>query len=491
MSLSRADAVARLPEPGFFVGGDWVRTRPETHRTHVDPATGEVSGSYAAASAADADHAVGAARAVFPGWRATPPAARRELLIRLGDAIDAAAEELAAIQALEMGQPVRAARAGVGLAAEWFRYYAGWADKIEGTVSPVAPGAVLDYVLPEPFGVVVAIIPWNGPIIALALKVAPALAAGNCVVLKPPEQTPFSGLVFARLCEHAGLPPGVLNVVPGGAEAGATLCGHPDVDKITFTGGDAAATAVASAAATHHTPVVLELGGKSASLVFDDAGPQVAGKLAAVLGVQQNSGQGCFLPTRVFVQRSIYDEVVDRIVDTVRGIIVGDPFDASSGMGPVASEVSCTRILGVIERARADREGTLLVGGGRPGGDLARGSYVEPTVFGDVDPASPLAQDEIFGPVLAVAPFDDEEQAVALANGTRYGLAGYVWTRDLGRAHRVAAALDAGYVSVNGMAALPPSAPFGGWGASGHGVEGGRWGIHEFLRLKNVHVSLR
>ena len=193
----------------------------------------------------------------------------------------------------------------------------------------------------------------------------------------------------------------------------------------------------------------------------------------------------------MFVQRSIYDEVVDRIVDTVRGITVGDPFDAGSGMGPVASEVSCTRILGVIERARADGEGTLLVGGGRPGGDLARGSYVEPTVFGDVDPASPLAQDEIFGPVLAVAPFDDEEQAVALANSTRYGLAGYVWTRDLGRAHRVAAALDAGYVSVNGMAALPPSAPFGGWGASGHGVEGGRWGIHEFLRLKNVHVSLR
>ena len=208
MSLSRAEAVARLPEPGFFIGGEWVRNHPETHRTHVEPATGEASGPYVAATAADADHAVGAARAAFPNWRATPPAARRDLLVRLGDAIDAAAEELAAIQSLEMGQPVRAARAGVGLAAEWFRYYAGWADKIEGTVSPVAPGSVLDYVLPEPFGVVVAIIPWNGPIIALALKVAPALAAGNCVVLKPPEQTPFSGLVFARLCERRRSPTG-------------------------------------------------------------------------------------------------------------------------------------------------------------------------------------------------------------------------------------------------------------------------------------------
>ena len=488
---TRAEAQQLVPPGRLYVGGDWLEQSTGGGDEHRDPTTGDIVGSYVLAGEQEVAAAVGAARQAFPQWRALAPAGRRRLLLDLADAVETNAEELAAVTALEIGQPLAAGKAGTVQAADWFRYYAGWADKLEGTVAPVAPGTTLDYVLPEPYGVVAAIIPWNGPIIALALKAAAALAAGNCVVLKPPEQAPFSSLRFAELCDQVGFPSGVVNVIPGSAVAGEALCRHPGVDKISFTGGTETARAVAMAAAEHQTPLVLELGGKSASLVFADADPAVAGKLAARIGVAQNSGQGCFLPTRVFVQRPRYDEVVERIVDATRKFTLGDPFDPATTMGPVAGEAACARILDVIAAADKGDYGTLLIGGGRPDGSLASGTFVEPTVFGDVDPDSPLAQEEIFGPVLAVAPFDDEEEGVALANRTRYGLAGYIWTNELGRAHRVAGALAAGYVSVNGMAPLPPAAPFGGWNASGHGVEGGRWGVEEFLRLKNVHVSLR
>jgi aldehyde dehydrogenase (NAD+) len=484
---TRDEARRFLPDGRLFIDGQWAEGAVQQH---VEPATGAVLGPFHVADEKLVDAAVASARGAQTEGVLKVPSARRELLARIAAGIEAAADELAGLMALEMGQPFRSARAGTLHAAEWFRYYAGWADKIEGSVVPAAPGTVLDYVVPAPYGVVAAIIPWNGPIISLALKVAPAIAAGNSVVLKPAEQAPFSSLRFAQICVEAGLPPGAINVVPGGAATGEALCGHPDVDLITFTGGDVTARAVAIAAAEHHTPLVLELGGKSASVVFDDADPATAGKLAAVLGIAQNSGQGCFLPTRLLVQRGVYDQVVDAVLATTQRFRLGDPFDPATTMGPVAGETTCARILDVIDRASAGGEGTLLAGGRRAMGDLANGTYIEPTVFGGVDPISNLAQDEIFGPVLAIIPFDDEDEAVRIANQVRYGLAGYVWTNDLRRAHRVADALDAGYVSINSMASLPPSAPFGGWKASGHGVEGGRWGLQEFIRLKNVHVAL-
>jgi aldehyde dehydrogenase (NAD+) len=409
----------------------------------------------------------------------------------VADALRDDAEMLAALVSLEMGMPLKASRAGVATAIEWFRHYAGYADKIEGTVPMVGrPRRTLDYTRYAPHGVVAAIIPWNGPVMAAALKVAPALAAGNTVVLKPSELAPFSVLHLAALATAAGLPAGVLNVVAGGPDAGAHLCAHRRIGMVSFTGGETGGQAVAAAAAARHLPTVMELGGKSASLVFPDADIDRTARLAAILGVAQNSGQGCFLPTRLLVHRSIYDRMLDGIILAAKNFRLGSPFDELTTMGPVVNDHACERILTVISDAQRRGDGRVVHGGARAtGAGLDGGNFIEPTIFADVDSASPLAQDEVFGPVLTVIAFDDEAEAVDIANGTRFGLAGYVWTADLGRANRVADALDAGYVSVNGMAALPPAAPFGGWKSSGHGVEGGRAGLGEFLRVKNVHIQ--
>jgi acyl-CoA reductase-like NAD-dependent aldehyde dehydrogenase len=363
-------------------------------------------------------------------------------------------------------------------------------DKIEGRVIPMPMPDHLDYTRPEPYGVVAALVPWNGPMMGMGHKAVPALAAGNTVVAKPPEIAPFGAIRFAELALEAGLPPGAVNVVPGGADTGEALVRHPGVDKISFTGGVVAARAVMAAAAHNLTPLCFELGGKSANIVFPDADLDQACTVAGLLGAVMLSGQGCALPTRLYVHTEVFDEVVDRVVALAEGVAVGDPLDPGTLMGPVVNQAACDRIMGVIERARTDSGGRLVTGGHRLDGDLAGGYYIAPTVFADVDDASDLARNEVFGPVLSVLRFTDEDDVVARANASHFGLGGYVFTRDLGRAHRLAERLDVGAVTINAFPYLAPNAPFGGVKQSGFGREGGEDGLREFLRPKNVLVGL-
>jgi acyl-CoA reductase-like NAD-dependent aldehyde dehydrogenase len=486
-----AQSLELLPQPGIFLDNAIVPCSGTDTHEHVNAATGKAQRLVPLAGAGDVDRAVASSRKAFPLWRDFPVNDRRDLLNRIAQTLLANADELATLATLENGVPSAFGPVLCGsLPAEYWRYYAGWVDKIEGQVIPVYPMQALDYTRLEPYGVVGIIIPWNGPVTAIGQKVAPALAAGNCVVLKPPELAPFTAVRFAELCIEAGLPPGVLNVIPGGPAAGEALVRHPGIDKISFTGGGATARRILAAAGEHLTPVTLELGGKSANIVFADADLDKAVSMAVQVGIATLSGQGCVLPTRLLVQDSVYDEVLDQVVDLAGSVAVGDPFDADTLMGPVISAGHCARIEGVIAEATASRAGRLVLGGERLGGELADGFFLPPTVFADVDNSSRLAQEEIFGPVLSVLKFSTDEQAVEMANDTRYGLGAFLHTADIGRAHRTAAKLDAGYVGVNGFPLLPPNAPFGGVKESGHGREGGYDGLREFLRTKNVYVEL-
>ncbi|MCM2459327.1 aldehyde dehydrogenase [Pseudomonas sp. CG7] len=470
-----------------FVGGRFLLDTAGTPVQHINPSTGKPQADLYLGAAVEIDKAVEAARVAQKQWVAMTPYARIGCFKRLGALLGEHAEQLAFLGARESGIPVSIPL--LPMAQSWIDHYMGWIDKIEGSyVGESFPAPGFSYTRREPYGVVGVIIPWNGPLIAACMMVMPAIAAGNGVVLKPPALAPFVALRLAELVLQAGFPAGLFNVVPGEAEAGEALVAHPQVGKIAFTGGEGVARRVMLGAAANLKPVALELGGKSANLVFEDADLDGA-VIQAVYGALALSGQGCVNPTRLLVHRARYDEVVARAAAVADSIKVGDPFAPDTVSGPVICQAACDRILGNIESAK--REGRLVAGGQRMGGDLEAGFFIRPTVFADVVPESFLAQNEVFGPVLAITPFADDAEALAIANGTRYGLGAYLHTQDIDRAHAFAEQLEAGYINVNGFASMAPMSPFGGYKQSGFGRVGGWAGMEEYLQLKNVFVARR
>ncbi|UNB54758.1 aldehyde dehydrogenase family protein [Mycolicibacterium sp. YH-1] len=491
MTDSAAVLPATLDEPvGLLVGGDRITATSGGYHRHIFPATGLPNATIALAGDADVDLAVESACQAQREWQSWTADRRRDLLIDLADSVHAHHGALAELNVHDYAVPVSYAGTAVML-EQFLRHFAGYADKPHGSSTPVSGSFDLNFVEREPYGVVAVVAPWNGSLAVTASCVAPALAAGNAVVLKPSELAPLAALRFGELCIEAGLPSGLVNVVPAAAEGGNALVRHPGIGKVWFTGGGQTARAVVQAAATNLTPVVAELGGKSASIVFADADLDLAAALSAHQGPVMQSGQSCACAGRFLVHESVYDAFVDKFLHAIGGAKVGDPFDPTVSVGPVISEASATRIVAVIEQATKNGAGELLTGGSRMGGALAQGYFVEPTVFGDVDNSSELAQTETFGPVVSLIRFSADADAVRIANDTPYGLNAFMHTNDLNRAHQVARQLEAGSVWINQNSRISPQGPYGGYKQSGFGRTGGIDGLHEFQQVKNIRIGMR
>lgn len=489
MATTHIPVERRAPDR-LFIGGAWVDAASGERLVTRNPATGAVLAEVAEAGPADIDAAVGAAHEALDGaWRAMDAADRGALLWRLADAIEARADELARLESLDTGKPIREARIDIRATVDTFRYYAGWTTKLEGETIPVR-GNVLNFTVREPIGVIGAIIPWNFPLLMAAWKVAPALACGNAVVLKPAEQTPLTALELAAIASEVGLPAGVLNVVPGyGEVAGTALVRHPGVHKIAFTGSTEVGKVIMRECVESLKQVSLELGGKSPNIVFPDADLEAAAR-GAFSGIFYNAGQACTAGSRLLVHESVHDELMERIVERAKRMEPGDPLDSKSRMGPLISEEQLERVLGYVSRGR-EEGAELLVGGSRAEyqGEY-KGYWLQPTIFDRVSPEQTIAREEIFGPVLATLTFSDEEEAVDVANRTIYGLAAGIWTSDVKRAHRVARRLHAGTVWVNTYHPLDPASPFGGYKQSGFGRELGRYALDLYTQVKSVWVDL-
>lgn len=473
----------------MLVGGRSIPAASGATYTSLNPATGEAWSTLPDGTEADVDHAVHVADAAFrsPEWRRLTAGARGKLLRRLGDLVAANAGELAELETRDNGKLIRETRGQLGYLPEFFHYAAGLADKLEGSTLPIDKVDMFAFTIPEPLGVVAAIVPWNSPLYLTAIKLAPALAAGNTIVIKPSEHASASILRFAELVAEAGFPAGVVNVVTGfGAGAGAALTRHPLVRRVAFTGGPATARHVVRATAENFAKLSLELGGKSANIVFDDADLEGAVN-GAVAGIYAASGQSCVAGSRLLVQDGIYDRFVTALRERMSRIVIGDPLDPASDMGPMATEQQ----LGIVEAmvARAREQGvTVLAGGKRPEG--RSGWFYEPTLLECASADLDIVQNEVFGPVAAIMRFRDEEEALTLANGTEYALAAGVWTRDLARGHRMARDVHAGIVWINTYRAVSAMAPIGGYGASGYGREGGIHSVLDYTELKTVWVNL-
>ncbi|WP_371366587.1 aldehyde dehydrogenase family protein [Pseudomonas sp. QL9] len=473
----------------LFIDGRFV---PAINGGQIDvlcPADGSLITRIAAAEAEDIDLAVTAAQRAFPAWAALPAAERGRLLLRLADAIEANAEELAQLESLDTGHPIRDSRnLDVPRTAACFRYFGGMADKIEGAVIPVDAG-FLNYVQRKPIGVIGQIVPWNFPLMFTSWKMGPALAAGNTVVIKPSEITPLSTLRIAELMHEVGFPAGVVNVVPGyGHTAGQRLAEHPDVGKIAFTGSTATGRRIVEASQGNLKRVQLELGGKGANIVFDDADLNAAINGAA-WAIFHNQGQACIAGSRLILHERIADDFLGRFVELARSIRLGNPLDPDTEMGPLTSALHRDRVLSYVEVAK-EQGGRILTGGKAPSDPaLAGGYYVEPTVV-EARPGDRVAQEEVFGPFVTVLRFSTDEEALAIANGTAYGLGSGLWTRDLQRAHRMAERIHAGMCWINCYKRVSPGSPFGGVGQSGYGREMGFEAIHDYTEARSVWVNV-